>query len=1032
MKLDSNNNGSQRKNGQGSSNRIRDHRLRRDFKEQLLQDLSPGTDSVKKNEQAKSIRPYMVIGCGTTGVKIADRIKRNCSKGSEPNCVQFLAIDTDPSARAGTILTDNEFYHLKLQRIQNALENPDKHPKIWDRIEGDHPDNRAMLESFVADPLEQASAVRMHGLHGLMAESTHVQAIIQEKLQQINDLSGGLDRQLNVGSSTRIREDIKVFIISSICGGSGSSANLQIIAQLKQMTMGMKLEIVPIFVMPSAFEDTLKKLPEHWMRTRANGYATLLEFAAFMKGLGTTHDIDLGADDQESLQLLAGFVRGVFIVGNKNCKGKHLSKEVILSTIVEFIGAIICKPNMADVIETFDANNATLNLTEDDDKARYVNSFAAGSACLDSDRIARYCAPIAMRHMIRSQAIGEETGQSQDKVESVLINPAPKIPSLKDNSLPESIVRNVSVSFEAKSRCLSRGKNGAQTQRLNDADFVSAASSLHTQISKEWIPKARGDASEIGKTLQSRLESSFDEALRNVVASSGLRAGVVFLEAMEKRLLGIHGNHQKKLETLRKNASQLESAINNLLDKMGRKWLRRWTKSKVPQDQVVKSMKSLYEAEVNCLAYVACSDLLHQLRTWCNSRLEEINKALSSSEDLLQDLKDLQLANTAGNRSHTDFSNVEIDIGSRQMDDLLFKRLCPDLRTQVQNIPVEDRFRWFLQLCTKGELSDKVRSEFEAFFSKKISKLSFPEIMCEVLENEESAGDLRTKLLHVVQETQPAWGEADSKRNSTMFADHLIIGIPDGPESKRMIVEEEIRRAAKGRVSVNSQYNPTLQILVVPGNKLTVIRLVQGAAWHYLPEVRNLELAYNKWYQDGGHTVHIFNRATVAKMPSLIPAKRLLDEEQAIAVGLAYGAIARRGQQYYWNLRKENQTYCFPLKSHWDTIATEPNSSLSRLAKDGKYITFSGEECLEESLKIGTSLASLQAHLKTNAAHRKLMLEFFSSLREQSGDSVIASELDEFVSKLLSRDSKLNTTSADAHSLTTLVGRVIDMLRLVK
>jgi hypothetical protein len=60
------------------------------------------------------------------------------------------------------------------------------------------------------------------------------------------------------------------------------------------------------------------------------------------------------------------------------------------------------------------------------------------------------------------------------------------------------------------------------------------------------------------------------------------------------------------------------------------------------------------------------------------------------------------------------------------------------------------------------------------------------------------------------------------------------------------------------------------------------------------------------------------------------------------------------------------------------------------------------------------------------------MLEFFSSLREQSGDSVIASELDEFVSKLLSRDSKLNTTSADAHSLTTLVGRVIDMLRLVK
>lgn len=103
-----------------------------------------------------------------------------------------------------------------------------------------------MVERFVADPLEQASAVRLHGLHGLMAESTHVRAILQEKLQQINDLLGGLDRQLTVGNSTRIREDLKVYIISSICGGSGSSGFLQLIATIKQMTMGMKVEIVPI------------------------------------------------------------------------------------------------------------------------------------------------------------------------------------------------------------------------------------------------------------------------------------------------------------------------------------------------------------------------------------------------------------------------------------------------------------------------------------------------------------------------------------------------------------------------------------------------------------------------------------------------------------------------------------------------------------------------------------------------------------------------------------------------------------------
>lgn len=1023
-------NGAPRKESHGAKPRFHNQQLKKEFREQLFQDSRMISESEAHSERVKTIRPYLIFGCGTTAVSIVDGIKRSCNnRRNGPSLALYRCFDTDQSSRAGTILDDSEFQVLNLQRARNAIENPDKHQKIYKRFELDHPAVVAMIEKFLADALEQASAVRLHGAHGFLAEAVYVRNVLQDVLQQINNLQAVLDRQLKVGNSTRIREDLKVFIISSVCGGSGSSIFLQLIALLKQLTTGMKVEFVPILVMPSVFEDTLKKMPEHWNRTKANGYAALREFDAFMAGHGTRHEFDLGADDQETLLLGAGFARQILVAGNKNCKGKHLSKEVVISTLVEYVSTIVCEPQVADILEMFDANAATLNLTEDDKRSRYVSSIGASSVCLDSHRVSLFCAVSATRKLIQTQAIGERSGQGSAKAEAWLIAPTKEIASLKDSSLHETFRRVVTVSFEAKSRSLYRLKNGAQVKRLNDAAFGLATTSLRSQIAKEWLSRALDYVSKTRTNLQQKLVESIESELAIIIANAGLVAGVENLQTLERRLLEIRAATAKKLDASRKNVEQVDSSLGQSLERMNRKWFRGWTKSRLQQDQIVGLLKSAYEAEVECIAAQACSDLLYQLAAECVIRRETIQKAISSSEEVLQDLLDLQRANAAGNRSHTEKSHVEIDIGSRAMDQLLFQRFCPDMRTLVQRISVEERSKWYQQICAKGPLYEKVKSEFEQFFLTNLSELSLPEIMCEVLENEDDAGDLRTKLMHVVQETQPTWGEADSKSNATVFADHLIVGIPDGPESKWSIVADEVRRAAHGRVCVNSQYNAALQIVPVPGNKLTVIRVVQGAAWQYLPEVRNLESAYNKWYQDGGHTVHIFDRATVAKFPMLIPPKRLLEEEQAIAIGLAYGAIARRGQQFYWNLRKDGQVLCVDLQSHWDTLNSEQSATLAQLEKVGKWSASSDSESLDESLKMGSSLSSLQANLKENVARRKMVMELFSLLREQSGDAAIAAELDTYVIKLLEPNAKLNIATADTHALTSLIGRVVDTLR---
>jgi hypothetical protein len=71
----------------------------------------------------------------------------------------------------------------------------------------------------------------------------------------------------------------------------------------------------------------------------------------------------------------------------------------------------------------------------------------------------------------------------------------------------------------------------------------------------------------------------------------------------------------------------------------------------------------------------------------------------------------------------------------------------------------------------------------------------------------------------------------------------------------------------------------------------------------------------------------------------------------------------------------------------------------------------------------------LQAHLKENVARRKMVMELFALLREQSGDAAIAAELDNYVLKILEPSAKLNIATADLHALTSLMGRVVNTLR---
>jgi|694.fasta_scaffold01136_12 hemerythrin len=1022
-------NGTKRRNRSEPKPRFQDQQLNSAMRSELLAQTATMGHAMGHQELIQTVRPYALIGCGTAGVKIVDKIRRALRKENSNSFLVCRAIDTDGSARADTTLDDSEFLQLNMQRLNNAIQNPEQHKKIKDRFGLSDADVIPMLERFQSDPVDQASAVRLHGAHGLLADHYAIAEMLIRMLQEIYGVRARLERQIAAGNTTRFHDDLKIFVVSSSCGGSGSSIFLQIIASLKQLTDKMKVEIVPILLLPSVFEEILKPHREHWLRAQANGYATLRELGAFMEGYGTRYDIDLGADDQQVLKLGAGFARSIAVVGNRDCNGKYLDREGCVATVVEYIATLVAQPNIADIMEMFDSNNATLNTTEESKKQRYVSSISAASLSLDSKRVAAFCAAKATRKLIEKVAVGESIPHHVAKVEAWMNSPAKDTPPLVGTNMLELLRKTAHISLEAKTRGLYRVKNGSATKHLCDNAFVHQCVNFRDLILKDLIPRSQEQILKCRHTLQTKLDEALKSEADRTTAQFGLIAGNEFLSTLAGRLLEIHKSILKKIDLLQKSVEQREQALGQAIQQLGQKWLSSWVKSKLAQEQIISQVKGYYDAEVERLAYRGYADLLFQLSTEAEQQRHEMRKSIDGSVEVIASLRELERQHEAGGQLHTMDSYAELDVGSKETDRAIFEQFLPDLRSVAQRISENERTKWYQAICRKGENGERVLGEFFDYFTSKLNHITLPEIVADLLEDDAASDQLRSKIVHLIQGTQVAWGTADSQNNAVTFADQLIVGIPEGPEGKRQLLEEEIRKAASGRVNVDNQYRARLQTVLIPGKKLRVLRVVKGAAWHFLREIHELESSYSKWYRENGHTVHIFNKSTVAKLPHLIPAKKLTDEERAIVLGLALGAIARRGTCFYWNLTQVEPTYQLRLKSHWVTVPIDGKGPLATLVDDGKWTHPSSDGKLDDALKMGESLPSLQAELKLNIQRRQILLEVFSMLRARSGDEAVASELENFLNSWIQAEHKSNASAADHRMLLDLTARLIDTLR---
>lgn len=216
----------------------------------------------------------LVIGLGGTGVLTVRSLKQLWEKLPEKERVpaSFLAFDFDRSAvMAGdpegrfAKLLDQEFFYLNPEKLQERLRNIDRGQNgglAWQDLLKWFPDRAKVRIPTSEVEANGASQLRVLGRLGFFENDEVIERMIRVKL---NELGTEVD-------PSRLSEDKRVVIVSSVAGGTGAGMLIDVAYVARRQLR--RPRVYAYLLLPEVFQDV-----DSGGRIYQNAYACLRELA---------------------------------------------------------------------------------------------------------------------------------------------------------------------------------------------------------------------------------------------------------------------------------------------------------------------------------------------------------------------------------------------------------------------------------------------------------------------------------------------------------------------------------------------------------------------------------------------------------------------------------------------------------------------------------------------------------------------------------------------------------------------------------
>ena len=341
----------------------------------------PQTQADEETLTGIAYRPTLIVGLGGTGLTVVQKLRRRVRKffpDEDRDVFQFLVFDTMPqqSSRNLERLPEREFYYLGGVDGDGLISRLERFPLLeawWP--------HRDYYPGFISDG---AGAVRSVGRLALFQKIDIVHGALQGAVASAVEVSAGrlTDRPIK-------GEKAKVYIICSLCGGTGSGLFLDMayLARSALQAQGMEVSVSGILVMPEAFYS-INRSPAQQSWWRANAYAALKELDHYMttRRFYTQYAPFIQVDQTKRPFDIC------YLVGSTNERGHVLQQyDGVTEMVAEEIFTEIVSPVGDLAVAVFDDIESVQGVSRDGKPAAY-SSFSIASLVFLAADLAGYCA----------------------------------------------------------------------------------------------------------------------------------------------------------------------------------------------------------------------------------------------------------------------------------------------------------------------------------------------------------------------------------------------------------------------------------------------------------------------------------------------------------------------------------------------------------------------------------------------------------------------------------------------------------------
>ncbi|MFI5397240.1 MAG: tubulin-like doman-containing protein [Candidatus Binatia bacterium] len=329
-------------------------------------------------------KPVVLIGLGGFGTKVLRMYKQLLidTFGGEqeiPPIVKILAIDiqdqrTEASATEAA-LASSQFLHLEGINPRDFFDDSSAYPGLQQWMDPRVSDIGVLIDG--------AKQIRMLGRFALHMRIAEVVGKLETALFNVGTLDAhARTRRLDSYKGTR-GAAVSVYVISSLCGGTGSGMLLDVLTLCNRLAEKQKLEayVDGVFVLPEVLDRSLRS------ELGANTFATLAELDGWMSGKVLPWPIELPGHVVESWG--GKPLRTCYLVELANNRGKTLeSTDDAGLMIAQALLHQSVSPLAGSYQDAMDDIVSLVNERVQDERAMY-SSLGYAALVVDPSRLVR-------------------------------------------------------------------------------------------------------------------------------------------------------------------------------------------------------------------------------------------------------------------------------------------------------------------------------------------------------------------------------------------------------------------------------------------------------------------------------------------------------------------------------------------------------------------------------------------------------------------------------------------------------------------